>query len=131
MAQVAEIFRWVDFANNARPLVSRPILPWTFNSPAFKQHIHSISLSVYVGGVLQGSPITLDVDKVMFEDRQEWGKDRNGYTFLYPAPGSLWPDPDKTYRVVITFVPKDDDGGPLATHTFIEIWEVTTISHLG
>lgn len=102
----ADVLAFLVFANSSRGLMARVILPT--NVIAVKADIAVIEYSVF--DKLTGEPPavgTLDVDQVMYSAAQPWSKDNLGYTFLWPADGSLWPDPNKRYRVKLVFTMVD------------------------
>lgn len=101
----ADVLEFGVFANSSRGLMARVILP--NNIIAYKEHIQSIGYSVK--NRTDNTPAvtgTLDPDDVMFSALQleGWPSDKIGYTLLWPADGSLWPEADKEYRIALTFV---------------------------
>lgn len=99
----ADVLPFSVFAESSRGLMARVILP--NNAVAVRADIASIDYEVYNktdGGV----PVTgaLVVADVMYTALQtDWNKDDIGYTFMWGVDGSLWPTPDKRYRVVLIF----------------------------
>lgn len=116
-----DIYRFDEWAGSGRGLEARPIMP--NDIVALLSHIQSITYEVndilIPGTIVSGS---LDPDDVMFEEAQAWDKDDEGYTFLWNAPGTLWPTAGKKYRIVVAFVQTALQGG----NTFLRVWEVTT-----
>lgn len=115
---------WDEWAGSSRGLLARPILP--NNVVALRTHIASIVAEVYNltdGGAPEVVPLVVnDVMLTAPSGKDTWGKDQIGYTFNWPADGSLWPDPDKDYKVVITFtcnatIPALEDK------EFIRVWQ--------
>lgn len=117
-----DIFRFTEFCGSGRGLIAGPILP--NNQIAKKSDISVISYEVK--NITDNTPSvtgSLDVDDVMFDTPQPWDYDKRGYTFLWRAPGTLWPLPKKSYRVKVTFttVPA------LGSISFFLVWQVDTI----
>lgn len=52
----------------------------------------------------------------------EWHRDKLGYSFIWTAPGTLWPTPGQQYRLILTFTTSVALGGK----PFIKTWHVTT-----
>lgn len=127
---MSEVFSFERFAGSGKGLRARPILG--DGEAATPENIYSISYRVrnVTDGLTSGST-DLDVDEVLFATARAWTKYRNGYTFLFNAPGTLWPDPNKVYRILVTFVPKDANGDADTQRAFTEVWEVTTTDPLG
>lgn len=119
-----DVYQWEELAESARGLLARPYLP--NNVVVLRSHIASITYEVYeVGG--SGTPVigTLVVSEVMLtapSGKNTWDKDAIGFTFVWEADGSLWPDPDKTYQIVVIFTTTI----ALGSKSFKRIWRVTT-----
>ncbi len=118
---MSDVFRFKEYAGSGRGLQARPILPG--NRIAFLVDIDTITYAVYNttdrGPAVTGTLVPADV---MLAAVATWARDTKGYSFLWPAPGSLWPLAGKVYRVVVTFHLVNVDEGD----AFIEAWEVTT-----
>lgn len=117
----ADVTRFEEFAGSARGLIARLILP--NNAIGYKVDVQSISYAVndvaVPGTVVTGS---LDPDDVCFATAQVWNKDSKGYTFLWDAPGSLWPTAGKYYRIAVTFTLTAAHN----SRSTILVWEVQT-----
>ena len=118
---MSDVYRFKEYAGSGRGLMARPVLPG--NRIAFLADIESIDYAVYNttdgGPAVTGSLVVADV---MLAAVDTWARDGKGYSFLWPAPGSLWPLAGKVYRIVVSFHLKEDGAGDV----FIETWEVTT-----
>lgn len=115
-----DIFRFEVFANSARGLIARPVMP--NNVVAVKSNIASINYTVkdmVTGNLVTGA---LDPNLVMFDTAQTWKYDKLGFTFLWVAPGSLWPLADRDYAISVVFVQQMLLGG----NSFIEAWRAAT-----
>ncbi len=110
-------------AASARDLIAAPLN--SGNVLALRGTITSISYETYAKGsnALLASG-TLDKAVVMFTSAQSWSLDTIGYTFLWNAPGTLWPLANKKYRIVVTFTPTT--GNP-----YVLVWEADTTSTTG
>lgn len=99
----ADIFKFNTWAGSSRGLLARPILP--NNVVCFRADIQSISYRVVDLDTLAEVSGMLVVNDVMFTTLQlPWKPDTTGYTFNWGAPGTLWPLPNKKYRIVLTFL---------------------------
>lgn len=100
----AEILQFSVAILSSRGLLARAILP--NNAVAVKADIDSIQFSVKKrGSSAPAETGTLNVAEMMLDAPAPWSKDKKGYTFLWPAPGTLWPD-EAQYRITITLVIK-------------------------
>ncbi len=121
---IPDIMVWDEFAENSRGLMARPIMP--NNVVALREHIATIQAEVYNrtdGGAPTIVPLT--VNEVMLtapSGKGTWNKDEIGYTFLWPADGTLWPDPAKVYQVVIRFT----TVLALGSKQFVRVWRANT-----
>lgn len=90
------------FAGSAKGLTARPIGPDDVEATA--DNLASITYESFdeATGDLVASGALVVAD-VMLAEPQSWSEDRVGYTLLWPAPGTLWPLPNKRYRVQLTF----------------------------
>lgn len=102
----ANVLMFDQFADSGRGLLARVVLP--NNVVALRENIGDISYTSYLDGEEVESGI-LDVDVVMMEAAVPWRFDADGYTFFWAAPGELWPESNKPYRVVIDFVVEAPD----------------------
>jgi hypothetical protein len=103
----------------ARGLQARPILADSLTM--YLADVASISYTV-TNLTDGGSPVTgtLTPADVMFDTKQiPWTEDRIGYTFLWQAPGSLWPTASKQYHIDVHLVGTDGC-------TYKHAWVVTT-----
>lgn len=113
--------KFYEWAGSSRGLQSRPML--ADNTPLYQSGVDSISYDVYnVTDNLGPVTGTLDPNEVMFAALQEWEKDDEGCSFIWQAPGTLWPLANKTYRIVVTFLTTTDHGSVEIIH----VWEVIT-----
>jgi hypothetical protein len=119
-----DVMEWDDFANSSRGLLARPILP--NNVIALREHIATITYKAY-NKTDGGAPVTgsLDPAEVMLtapSGKNTWSKDQIGYTFLWPAPGTIWDEPGKLYQIVLTFT----TTVALGSKSFDRVYKVTT-----
>jgi hypothetical protein len=122
----ADIVQFRVFTNSGKGLIARPIIPR--NVVAIKSMIETISYEVFKQGTLDPSVSgTLDPNDVMYETPQTWKYDKDGYTFLWETDGSLWPDKDSKYNIVVTFVTTAAYG----SKPFILVWQANTKSPSG
>lgn len=126
---MSEVISFTTHAGNVLPLVARPVLPNTYNTPAYQANISTITYAIYNvtdgGAALTGS---LTVADVMFAALQTpWDVDTTGYTFLWAplhAAACAWPLANKTYRIVLTFT-------TTTSLEFKRVWEVETTDPSG
>lgn len=121
-----DIHRFEVWKQSGRGLLARPVLP--NNIVATRDMIDSISYAVYDLADVSDPTFTgnLVVADVMLTEPATWTIDTKGYTFLWGAPGSLWPNAG-THRIIITFNVKPANGG----YIFIEVYEATAKDPLG
>lgn len=116
----AEVFKFEEFAGSGKGLLAAPIL--VDNELAVLDDIDSISYRVIK--LSDGSEVSGSIDlSAMKSTPQPWNRDSVGYTFLWNAPGTLWPDPNEKYRIIVTFNTVPALGG----FSFIKIWQVSTV----
>lgn len=100
----AGLFLFDQFAGVSRGLLARPRRP--DNTDATRDNILSIAYAAHIEGnatpFLSGS---LTVADVMFNTGQTWTVDDDGAYFIWAAPGTLWPDPNVLYRIIVTWTP--------------------------
>jgi len=116
----AGAFEFDEYAGSARGLFARPVMPG--NIIALREHIQAIKYEVFLDGGSLGTPVDLVVADVMLTALAEWRLDKIGYSFVFEAPGTLWPLAAKRYRVVVTFTQTSLAGGK----NFILVWQVNT-----
>jgi len=97
----ADIFRWDDFASSGRGLIAGPILPQGIM--ALREHIASITYKVKNLTTLAVVTDSIDLS-YMYSSVQPWDRDPNGFTFLWPASGDLWPNANTDYSITIEFI---------------------------
>jgi len=124
MINLAQVLRFTVFEESSIGLLARLLLP--NNNICYLANISEIQYSVYNktdgGPPVQGD---LTVADVMYSTAQTWKYDSQGFTFLWAIPGSLMPDPDKTYRIVLKYtyyLPGSSFNGK----KFKLVWEGTT-----
>lgn len=99
---MAEILKFDQWISSARGLISKVVLP--SNVLGLREHFASGSYSVTkLGSADPPATGPLDIATVMFVAPQTWSRDPQGMTFLWQAPGTLWPTVGN-YRIVITLV---------------------------
>jgi len=121
-------FSFDEYAGSGRGLLARPVLPNNVN--CVQSHVASIDYKVIKKSDSSFVTGTLDPEDVMLtapSGKNTWPKDQIGYTFNWAMPGTLIPDPNETYQIVITFtlVPALDGN------KFIRIWKATTFDPEG
>lgn len=122
-----DILVWEEWAGSSRGLLSRPILP--NNLTALQSNIQSIQAEIY--NITDGGEpevVNLTVADVMLtapSGKGTWSKDDIGYTFNWPANGDLWPDPSKTYQIVVTFTCNNSIAA-LTGKSFQRVWRTNT-----
>ena len=120
----AQVLIFDVFAGSGKGLMARPILP--NNSVCFKTHVGTIEYEIY--NVTDGDvPVTgtLDPDVVMFSSVQPWKYDNGGYSFLWAAFGTLWPEHSKIMRVVVR-IQLSIPGSPFDGFVFLMVWQPMT-----
>ncbi len=129
---MADVLPFNTFELSGKGLFARPLLLNT-KIPAFRADILSIDYDVFnitdVSGPVSG---TLSVAGVMYTALQPWDKDDEGYSFWWPAQGTLWPIANKRYRIRITFnIIPNHANTQLAGKSFRIAFEARTKSSSG
>lgn len=98
------------WAGSGVGLMARVML--TTDEVGYREDIASIAYEVFVDGESQSPAVTgtLTVATVMLTALTAWAKDPTGKTFHWDAPGTLFPDADTEYVVVLTFTPETGSG---------------------
>jgi hypothetical protein len=117
----ASEFKFEEWAGSARGLCARPIRGQ--KTPIVAADVQSVryeSWDVDAKTLVASGPLT--VADVMLAALAPWSYDDVGYTFLWEAPGTLWPVAGKSYRVIVyyTLTPLFNNN------TFIRVWRVKT-----
>lgn len=113
------VFTFCEMAGSSRGLQARIVL--ADDSAALRDDITAIGYAVY-NVTDETGPVTgvLDPVDVMLTALAEWDVDDVGYSFIWQAPGTLWPDADKQYRIAVTFLTSAEHGAV----DIIQVWEV-------
>ncbi len=112
------IFEFCAFAGSGRGLRARVIQP--SGDVALLADIDTITYeSINISDGTDVDSGSLVVADVMLTEPAGWNIEEEGYTFLWQAPGTLWPDEGKVYRIIVTFTTIDAIAFKLA-------WEATT-----
>lgn len=122
------IYEFTEFAGSGRGIMALPLLP--NNVIAYKSDIEAIGYAIY-DLTAGGPPVSgaIDPNFTMFDTPIKWAQSMKGATFNWPAPGTLWPLPNKRYRIVVTFTIIDPHPDLyLSGKSFILAWEVITKS---
>jgi hypothetical protein len=108
------------FAGSGKGLTARPIGPDDVEATA--DNLASVTFESFdeVTGLLVASGI-IAIAAVMLADYVPWSKDLIGYSFRWPAPGTLWPAAGGRYRVQVTFTPSD-----LTVPPYLLAWQANT-----
>jgi len=115
----AEPFLFEEYAGSGRGLIAAPI--FLDNLLALRADIDAISFKVIK--LSDSSEVTGSVPlSAMKVAAVPWDRDDVGYSFLWNAPGTLWPDPNEKYRIIVIFTVTVALGG----YSFIKTWEVST-----
>lgn len=114
----ATIVRSEEWIGASKGLMGKIKLP--SNLIALRADIATVTYSVKLMGSAN-PPVTGNLDPaiVMLVATAPWNRDPEGHSFLWEAPGSLWPDPG-TYRVTVTFT----TTVLLGSKPIIELWEI-------
>lgn len=119
----AEIFKFQEYAGSGRALVGA--LRFFDNTLTLLEHIASISYKVVK--LSDGTVVTGIVPlNAMKSAPVPWRRDSYGYTFLWNAPGWLWPTAGERYRIIVTWITVPTYT-PAPSAPFIKVWEVTTL----
>lgn len=119
-----EVFKMTELAGSGRAMLARPYGP--DNAMAVPADIDTIAYAAHVKG--NATPFTsgsLTVADVLLDTPVAWDVDDTGYTFIWPAPGTLWPTAGTTYRIIVTFTPSNGDPA------YLLVWEVRAIAPEG
>jgi hypothetical protein len=98
----ANVLIFEEFAGSGRGLLARPLLP--NNITATRTNIGEIGYTIK--NLITSSVVTgvLDPAVVMLASPMPWKFDPVGYTFFWAAFGTLWPNVNTDYRIVIDFL---------------------------
>lgn len=122
---MSDTMEFTEYVGSSRGLRARPVLPT--DVLASPDNIHTINYRVKdMTTGITGAPVPLVVADVLFTVPRKWQKSPDGYTMLIPMPGSAWPSPGK-WKIIVTLIPKDGGGNPIAAQAFSETWLCTAV----